>query len=154
MLTLDQAINDTIELTHYLRQRFDEPKIYVLGESWGSILGVLAVQRQPELFYAFIGSGQMVNLRETDRRFYQDVLDLAESTGNARLAAKMRSYGQPPTPTFPTQTFLPWSKPMRSISRIRPHRPIAIWATPLASACIACWPASTTWSKNSTCCAA
>lgn len=36
-------------LATYLRERFDEPKIYVLGESWGSILGVLAVQRQPEL---------------------------------------------------------------------------------------------------------
>ena len=95
-LTPDQAVNDTIELTNYLRQRFDEPKIYVLGESWGSILGVLAVQRQPDLFYAFIGSGQMVSLRETDRRFYQDVLDLAARNGDADLAAKMRGYGQPP----------------------------------------------------------
>jgi pimeloyl-ACP methyl ester carboxylesterase len=95
-LTLDQAISDTIELATYLRQRFDEPKIYVLGESWGSILGVLAVQRQPELFYAFIGSGQMVSVRETDRRFYQDVLDLAARNGDAPLAAQMRAYGQPP----------------------------------------------------------
>nr|WP_255604434.1 alpha/beta hydrolase [Oscillochloris sp. ZM17-4] len=100
-LTLDQAINDTIELTNYLRQRFDEPKIYVVGESWGSILGVLAVQRQPELFYAFIGSGQMVNVRETDRRFYQDVLDLAARNGDTQLAAQMRAYGQPPYADIP-----------------------------------------------------
>jgi proline iminopeptidase len=100
-LTLDQAINDTIELTNYLRQRFDEPKIYVVGESWGSILGVLAVQRQPALFYAFIGSGQMVSVRETDRRFYQDVLDRAARDGNAQLAATMRSYGQPPYADIP-----------------------------------------------------
>ena len=95
-LTPDQAVSDTIELTNYLRQRFDEQKIYVLGESWGSILGVLAVQRQPDLFYAFIGSGQMVSVRETDRRFYQDVLDRAARNGDAQLAAKLRSYGQPP----------------------------------------------------------
>jgi pimeloyl-ACP methyl ester carboxylesterase len=95
-LTPDQAINDTIALTNYLRQRFDEPKIYVVGESWGTILGVLAVQRQPDLFYAFIGSGQMVSVRETDRRFYQDVLALAARDGNEELAARMRAYGQPP----------------------------------------------------------
>jgi proline iminopeptidase len=100
-LTLDQTIKDTIELTNYLRQRFDEPKIYVLGESWGSILGILAVQRQPELFYAFIGSGQMVNIRETDQRIYQDVLDLAARNGDAQLAARMRSYGSPPYADIP-----------------------------------------------------
>ena len=100
-LTLDQAISDTIELTNYLRQRFDERKIYVVGESWGSILGVLTVQRQPALFYAFIGSGQMVSVRETDRRFYQDVLDLAARNRNTELAATMRSYGQPPYADIP-----------------------------------------------------
>lgn len=100
-LTLDQAINDTIELTNELRQRFDEPKIYVVGESWGSILGILAVQRQPDLFYAFIGSGQMVSVRETDRRIYQDVLDLAARNGNAEIAAQMRAYGQPPYADIP-----------------------------------------------------
>ena len=100
-LTPDQAISDTIELANYLRQRFDEPKIYLVGESWGSILGVLAAQRQPDLFYAFIGSGQMVSVRETDRRFYQDVLDLAARDGNAELAAQMRGYGQPPYADIP-----------------------------------------------------
>jgi proline iminopeptidase len=105
-LTLDQAVSDTLELTNYLRQRFDEPKIYILGESWGSILGVLAVQRQPALFYAFIGSGQMVSVRETDRRFYQDVLDRAERDGNAALAAQMRALGQPPYADIPYANFV------------------------------------------------
>jgi len=95
-LTLDQAISDTIELTQYLRERFDEKKIYLLGESWGSTLGVLAIQRQPESYYAYIGSGQMVSQRETDRRIYQDILALAIKTGDTSLATKMRAYGEPP----------------------------------------------------------
>ena len=100
-LTLDRAVSDTIELTNYLRQRFDDKKIYLLGESWGTTLGVLAVQRQPELYYALISSGQMVSQRETDRRIYQDVLALAAATGDASLAAKMRAYGQPPYKDMP-----------------------------------------------------
>jgi proline iminopeptidase len=100
-LTLDRAVSDTIELTNYLRQRFDEQKIYLLGESWGSTLGVLAVQRQPELYYAWIGSGQMVSQRETDRRIYQEVLALAEKTNDTALAQKMRSYGEPPYKDMP-----------------------------------------------------
>lgn len=95
-VTLDQAISDTVELADYLRARFDEQKIYLLGESWGSTLGVLAVQRQPDRFYAFIGSGQMVSQRETDRRLYQDVLDLAAQTNDRALAQQMNAYGAPP----------------------------------------------------------
>jgi proline iminopeptidase len=100
-LTLDRAVSDTIELTNYLRQRFDEEKIYLLGESWGSTFGVLAVQRQPELYHAWIGSGQMVSQRETDRRIYQDVLVLAEKTNDTALAQKMRAYGEPPYKDIP-----------------------------------------------------
>jgi len=95
-MTLDQAISDTIELADYLRARFDEEKVYLLGESWGSTLGVLAIQRQPDRFYAFIGSGQMVSQRETDRLLYRDVLDLAARTGDKALAQKMLAYGEPP----------------------------------------------------------
>jgi pimeloyl-ACP methyl ester carboxylesterase len=95
-LTLDQAVADTIELTNYLRERFDEEKIYLMGESWGTTLGVLAVQQQPELYYAWIGSGQMVSQRETDRQLYQDVLALAERSGNSELTEQMLAFGEPP----------------------------------------------------------
>jgi proline iminopeptidase len=88
-------------LTNYLRVRFDEKKIYLLGESWGSLLGVLAVQRQPDLYYAWIGSGQMVSIIETDRRNYVDLLALAKRTGNSALANKMSSYGEPPYKDIP-----------------------------------------------------
>lgn len=100
-LTLDQAVSDTVELTNYLRQRFDGDKIYLLGESWGSTLGVLAVQRQPDLYYAWIGSGQMVSQRETDRQIYRDVLALSAKTGDTALASKMRAYGEPPYQDMP-----------------------------------------------------
>lgn len=100
-LTLGQAVADTVQLTNYLRERFGEQKIYLLGESWGTTLGVLAVQRAPELYHAFIGSGQMVSQRETDRQLYRDVLDLAARTGDTDLAAKMRAYGEPPYKDVP-----------------------------------------------------
>lgn len=95
-LTLDQTVADTIDVTNYLRRRFDEEKIYLLGESWGTTLAVLAAQQRPDLYHAIIGSGQMVSQTETDRRLYDDVLDYAERTGDTALAEQMRDYGQPP----------------------------------------------------------
>lgn len=95
-LTLNQTIADTIAVTNYLRGRFDEEKIYLLGESWGTTLAVLAAQERPDLYHAIIGSGQMVSQRETDRRLYHDVLAYAERTGDEALRAQMLAFGEPP----------------------------------------------------------
>jgi pimeloyl-ACP methyl ester carboxylesterase len=95
-LTLDQMVADTIELTHYLRNRFDEEKIYLVGNSWGTILGAIAVQDHPELYHAFVGTGQMVSPRETDILFYEDTLAWAEKTGNDGLASELGKNGLPP----------------------------------------------------------
>jgi uncharacterized membrane protein YeaQ/YmgE (transglycosylase-associated protein family) len=94
--TLDQAVADTIELTNYLRHLFDERKIYLFGNSWGSTLGVLAAQLHPELYHAYIGAGQMVSQRETDQIIYRDMLDYAAATGDTALATKLRAWGEPP----------------------------------------------------------
>jgi pimeloyl-ACP methyl ester carboxylesterase len=95
-LTLAQMVADTIEVTHYLQDRFDQEKIYLAGNSWGTILGVLAVQQHPELFHAYVGTGQMVSPRETDIMFYEDTLAWARGTGNQALAAKLAQNGLPP----------------------------------------------------------
>lgn len=100
-LTLEQAIADTAELSDYLRNRFQEKKIYLLGESWGSLLGVLTAQQHPELYHALIGSGQMVNVQESDRRIYQALLQEAETTGDSELLEQLQRYGEPPYPDIP-----------------------------------------------------
>lgn len=95
-LTPAQMVADTIAVTDYLRERFDEEKVYLLGESWGTTLAVLAAQQRPDLYHAIIGSGQMVSQSETDRLLYYDVLEYAEQTGDEALAAEMRAFGEPP----------------------------------------------------------
>jgi pimeloyl-ACP methyl ester carboxylesterase len=70
-----QAVADTVALADYLRERFGQQRIYLLGNSWGSTLGVLAVQQHPEPFHAYIGAGQMASELATDQIIYQQVLD-------------------------------------------------------------------------------
>jgi pimeloyl-ACP methyl ester carboxylesterase len=94
--TLDRVVADGIELSDYLAGRFHQPKIYLTGNSWGSTLGVLMVQRRPDLYYAYAGTGQMVSQRETDRVLYRQLLDHAARTGDAALLDQLRSFGEPP----------------------------------------------------------
>src|SRR3954447_3748761 len=100
-MTLDTAVSDVIEVTDYLRARFDEPKIYLMGESWGTILGVLAVERRPDLYFAWIGSGQMVDVLETDRRIYADLVRYAQRANDEELLAGLRAVGEPPYRDIP-----------------------------------------------------
>jgi pimeloyl-ACP methyl ester carboxylesterase len=94
--TTNQLVADTVEVTNYLRDRFGQEKIYLVGQSWGSTLGVLAAQQHPELYHAFVGVGQMVSQRETDIMFWEDTLAWAEETGNTGLAETLRRNGPPP----------------------------------------------------------
>ena len=95
-LTVEQVVSDTIEVTDYLRRRFDEQKVYLVGNSWGTIIGVLAAKQRPELFHAFVGTGQMVSPVETDRMFYADTLAWATRTGDTGLVEELRANGPPP----------------------------------------------------------
>lgn len=95
-LTLDQAVSDTIEVTEYLRERFDEERIYLLGSSWGTTLGTLAVQARPDLFHAYIGSGQMVDQQETDQLMYAESVAYAQRAGDTAFAQQLATIGPPP----------------------------------------------------------
>ena len=94
--TLDRLVADTIEVTDYLRERFSEDRIYLVGQSWGTTLGALAVEQRPELFHAFVGVGQMVSQRATDIMFWEDTLAWAEASGETGLTATLGDNGPPP----------------------------------------------------------
>lgn len=95
-LTPEHFIEDGHALTLYLRERFHQDKIYVYGVSWTSILGVWLVQRYPELYYAYIGNGQMVNTTENDVMGYELAITYLTSQGDTAQADKLRRNGPPP----------------------------------------------------------
>jgi pimeloyl-ACP methyl ester carboxylesterase len=81
-LTVPVFINDTLALTHYLRARFKQDKIYLAGHSWGSMLGSLVVQQQPALFHAYIGLGQLTNLHDNEKVSLDFVRNAASRDNN------------------------------------------------------------------------
>lgn len=95
-LTPKRYISDAHELTMYLRNRFNQEKIYVLGESWGSALGILIAQRYPELYHAFIGTGQMVSFRDTEIMDYKQALKIAKDKGDKNKIKQLELQGVPP----------------------------------------------------------
>ena len=93
--TLANAVTDVIDVAGYLRARFGR-QVYLVGQSWGSLIGVLAVGQRPDLFAAFVGVGQMVDIAATDRIFYDDTLAWAREQRNAEFVAQLEAAGPPP----------------------------------------------------------
>ena len=95
-LDRERFVADAVALTELLRTRFGQDRIYLYGVSWSSILGVWLVQEHPELYHAFISSGQMVNTAENDRLGYERALRHLEERGDSGSAEKLRRNGPPP----------------------------------------------------------
>ncbi len=95
-LTPQRFVEDAHALTLYLRERFHQDKIYVYGVSWTSILGVWLVQQYPDLYYAYIGNGQMVNTTENDIMGYELALDYLAEKGDTEQLETLRRNGPPP----------------------------------------------------------
>ena len=57
-MNMEQFISDTRELSEYLSARFKQDRIYIMGHSWGSLLGILTAYEYPELYRAYFGIGQ------------------------------------------------------------------------------------------------
>ena len=81
-MTVDQFVRDCRDLVSYLCERFQQRKIYLAGHSWGTQIGVLTVQRHPELFHAYIGIAQVVNVRRAESISLQFALEGARRAGD------------------------------------------------------------------------
>jgi pimeloyl-ACP methyl ester carboxylesterase len=95
-LTAERYISDAYELTKYLCSRFNQEKIYVVGESWGSALGIWLAQSYPELIHAFVGTGQMVAFSDTEVYCYEKALEIANERGDIKKIEELKAQGVPP----------------------------------------------------------
>jgi len=91
-MTADQMVTDTIDVTHYLKERFGKDKIYLLGHSWGSFVAIQAAKKAPELYYAYIGMSQICNQLESEKIAYHYMVEQYEMQGNTKMMSKLNKY--------------------------------------------------------------
>ena len=61
-MTITQMTSDTEEVVQYLLKTFSKRKIFLLGHSWGSVLGLAVAQRHPEWLHAVSRKGAFAPL--------------------------------------------------------------------------------------------
>ncbi len=88
-LTIKQFISDTEEVIQYLRDYLEKDKLFIVGHSWGTVLGMHMVKRHPEWIYAYVGIGQVVSMAAGELVLYERLLSHAKDKNRADLVLKL-----------------------------------------------------------------
>lgn len=89
-MTFDQIALDVHELTLFLKKRFNQDKLYLIGYSGGSISGVKAVTSYPDDYKAFISVGQVVDGMKNERLSLQYTIAEAKKDNNQQALSELR----------------------------------------------------------------
>jgi len=95
-ITIEHMTQDGIELAEFLRGHLSKKKIILVGHSWGSILGTLMVKERPDLFHAYVGTGQVVDNSRGYLVNYHELVARARRDRNADAIRELLAIGPPP----------------------------------------------------------
>lgn len=123
----ERFVDDIEELVAWLRKEMSKEKVFVLGTSWGSYIGLEFARRRPEWLHAYIGMGQAANVPESERRGYAFALAAAREAGNKQAIAELESiapYAAPGKP-IPLEDIIierKWSDFFGGVMAYRTHQ--------------------------------
>ncbi len=91
-ITRDAMLDDLAEIISYLKKKYKQEKVALLGHSWGSILGADYARMHPEDVSLYIGVGQVVDMRRSERLGFEKALEMAQKAGNQRDVQTLQAH--------------------------------------------------------------
>lgn len=98
-LKINNIVNDAISLIEILRDRFKKNRIYLIGHSFGSLIGIILSQKIPQYIKAYISIGQVVNINEGDKFIYKILLKKVNNENYQKGIKILKHIGKPPYKT-------------------------------------------------------
>jgi pimeloyl-ACP methyl ester carboxylesterase len=119
-MTINRMSDDGIEVAQYLRRHLHKREIILLGHSWGSILGIHMIVKRPDLFVAYVGTGQVVNLHRQFEEGYPKLLERAAI--NSQAQDELKKIGPPPWKNeHPYEIVNKWAAALDPPSKVNPQ---------------------------------
>ena len=88
-LQIERYVDDAIAIAEAVRARYHKPKLILMGHSWGTIVSMRAALKRPDLFYAYVGVGQAINVRENEQVSYDYAVAQAKAHGNVEAEKEL-----------------------------------------------------------------
>lgn len=64
-LSPESLVSDAHEMTQYLKIKFNTDKIFLVGVSYGSVIGLKLAEQYPDDYYAYIGVAQVISVPDS-----------------------------------------------------------------------------------------
>jgi pimeloyl-ACP methyl ester carboxylesterase len=90
-LMIERYRDDAIELIELLRKKYDKRKVFLLGHSWGSIVGLSVAAKRPDLLFAYIGMGQYIDPKGGERAGYDWTMAQAKADNNIQAVKELEA---------------------------------------------------------------
>lgn len=90
-LSIKQMRRDLDTVVGWIKSETRQDRIFLLGHSWGSLLGLDLARRHPEWLHAYVGAGQVVDMRASERRGWRWAMQEAKARGNREAVAELQS---------------------------------------------------------------
>jgi pimeloyl-ACP methyl ester carboxylesterase len=95
-MTIDRFVEDVRELSEHLLAKYGRERLLLVGHSWGTVIGTLAVARYPHLFSAYVGIGQIADMTREEIESWRWTLQQARHHRHRKAIAALTSMGPPP----------------------------------------------------------
>jgi len=83
-VTLENLLDDLRVTIEYIKKRYTNSKVVLLGHSWGSILGIEYIKRYSDTVSAFIGMGQVVNFLNGEKAAFDYCSEIVKRNEDKR----------------------------------------------------------------------
>lgn len=84
-------VDDVVAMAEDVRTRYGKRKLILMGHSWGTIIAMQAALKRPDLFHAYIGIGQVINVRDNERISFDYALQQSREHGNAQAVRELEA---------------------------------------------------------------
>jgi pimeloyl-ACP methyl ester carboxylesterase len=88
-LTVKLFENDTHELVTALLAQFSQKKLFIMGWSWGTVLGFYMADKHPDQLYAYIAVSPAVNQWESERILLGELKQKAKQQKNTQATTEL-----------------------------------------------------------------
>jgi pimeloyl-ACP methyl ester carboxylesterase len=112
-MNMEQFISDTRDLSIILANRFKKEKIYLMGHSWGSFLGIQTAHKYPELYYAYFGIGQVCHQYKGEKISFDWIKEQAVLQNDSSAIKKLAGMAFPDS-LAPIKSWMDYLMPQRN----------------------------------------
>ena len=104
--SMEDIVEDAHQLCLWLLKEFSKEKLVVMGHSWGTVIGSQLVYRYPELFYGYIGWGQVANMVKNDQASFAHIREEAIARNDKKTLKTINGWKGYPLTDSPKEELL------------------------------------------------